>query len=188
MDCVNIKTFYSPLSNRYSRGVSSSNLQQTYSYLEFYIDAKDLSAYSTPPNNLLQEEKNKDNRLYIGKCNYNTRKFCLKNIIFYTNKNRPQTLYESIAQKKLFDELGEQNSPDETDSMKIMSTTYEIDENCIQTLRQTIREFEPTTMDEESALYDMKLVLYWIDEKREIFSNIVESAANPLHFVIVTYH
>ena len=81
--------------------------------------------------------------LYIGECNYKTNKF---NLNYFMDK--PQNSEEPSFEM-------EQNSEKEID------TIY------IEKIKNEVEDFDPETMDEYSALYDMKLVLYWIDSCNE---------------------
>lgn len=100
--------------------------------------------------------------LYIGKCDYNIKQF---NIRRFTD---PQYMYPAISV----------DGCDYGVAYKTMVSCAEMDAPYhITKLKNTIRDFEPTTMDDDSALYDMKMVVHWVE------SQPVEAQ----QFVFVTY-
>jgi len=102
--------------------------------------------------------------LYIGECDYNTKKFCLN---YFTN---PQ----NMGPASLVDQSVNKN-------YKTAVSFAEMETYHITKLKLAIQDFEPKTMEEDSALYDMKLVVYWVDEKKQA------AQQSPLQFVFVTY-
>ena len=89
--------------------------------------------------------------LYIGKCNYSINKFNLKYFV-----NTAITQYPISI---LYDERDTEK--------KTMVSSMEMEPYHIDKLKRAIQDFDTAiatpTMDETSALYDMKLVSEWMD-------------------------
>lgn len=99
-------------------------------------------------------------KLYIGDCTYDTDKFNLGQFTDYISHN----ILSDLSTNKNYDTL---------------VSCIEIQKYHISKITQTIQDFDPETMDEENALYDMKLVLYWINEQL--------AQQKHIKFIFVTY-
>lgn len=99
-------------------------------------------------------------KLYIGDCTYDTDKFNLGQFTDYISHN----VLSDLSANKNYDTL---------------VSCIEFQKYHISKIKQTIQELEPETMDEENALYDMKLVLYWTNEQL--------AQQKHIKFIFVTY-
>lgn len=95
--------------------------------------------------------------LYIGNCDYETDKFTLCNF---------HKMNEFVISQK--------------DAPTVINCCI-LNKHDIQQINKAINIYEPENMDENSALYDLKLVSFWINKKQE------EYKSQKLDFVLVTY-
>lgn len=117
--------------------------------------------------------------LYIGECNYEIKKFSLKDIrpCFGATINNLSQISSNSPLALPLPHSSESNSS--FTSHLVLSK--ELDEEYIKKIKNTVKNFNPTTMDEESALYDMKLLLYWIEYVKNSYDT------KKIKFIFVAY-
>jgi hypothetical protein len=106
-------------------------------------------------------------KLYIGSCDYDINpdeNFCFKNLI-YEQKNIKYNVSDDSDPNKL----------------NTIVSVIELDKYYINKIEKSVEAFNPQILEEDSALYDMKLALYWIEEKKQEFAN------RSIKFLFVTY-
>lgn len=105
-------------------------------------------------------------KLHIGVCNYHTEKITLKKL-FKSKQNEPKMPTESAQYIPM---------------QNYMKLFTHVDDIYLSKIQNIIDSYEPETMDEDNALYDMKLVLYWTNQMREEYKN------KQLGFVFIQYY
>lgn len=147
----------------------NSTQQMSNTIKTMNVQKKSQWNYRIPTISYLEVRDNQNtllNNLYIGECDYETSKFTLN---YYKN------LETMPAENVMIDDYSNPNYS------TIMS--YKIwDALDIEDIQRTIPMFEPENMEEESALYDMKLVNYWVEDMREQHKN------KQIRFIFITYY
>jgi len=103
-------------------------------------------------------------KLYIGECNYDSNYF---NLNYFTNPENMDFDYYINPMK-------------DSENYNTLILSTELKTYHVHKFKNVINDIIPNTLDDENALYDMKLVLYWVDKMKE-------ELKQQIKFVFVTY-